>query len=618
MSNPLADIENFLEDTPPFDVLDRAQRHRAAASIEAVYRRKGTVLLEMGDHNETLYIIRRGAVEAHDKHGNLIDRYGEGESFGLQSLLTGKPVRFRITLIEDGLIWMMPQEAFDELRTHSTEFDTFYICSLEERLISALQPTGSSTPTQTLFMTPMGELANRAPIAVTPQTTIAEAARTMSHHGISSVLVNEDEHLRGIVTDRDLRNRVLAVGRDPAEPVTSIMTAETLTLDASSPVLSGILAMAGRGIHHLPLTRGDRVVGMVTTRDLMSLQTHHPLYLAAQLQKEDSVAGLVAVCKRVPKLFELMLASGIRAEEVPRVLTMITDTVTRRLITLAEEQLGPPPAAFAWLAFGSQAREEQSLKTDQDNGLVYADDAPPDADEYFRKLAHFVCDGLDACGYPYCPGKIMATTDEWRQPLSGWLRHFKEWAGVPDPKAVLRVSIFFDLRTVAGDRALGARLSQALGECTSGKGKAVFLSALARQAAGYDVPLGFFRRFVLQSKGEHRETLEIKAAGLMPLTDLVRVRALQGGVTVPGTQERLARLVEAGKMSRRDADRLAGAQRLLSGLRVRLHADQVRKGEASHNHLDVRTISHAERAALKDAFLVIREAQKGLTLDFPT
>lgn len=617
MSNPLADVENFLEETPPFDVLDRAQRHRAAASIEAVYRRKGTVLLEMGDRNDTLYIIRRGAVEAHDKHGNLIDRYGEGESFGLQSLLTGKPVRFRITLIEDGVIWMMPQEAFDELRTHSTEFDTFYICSLEERLISALQPTGSSTPTQTLFMTPMGELAKRAPIAVTPQTTIAEAAKTMSDHGISSVLVNEDEHLRGIVTDRDLRNRVLAVGRDPAEPVTRIMTAETLTLDASSPVLSGILAMAGRGIHHLPLTRGDRVVGMVTTRDLMSLQTHHPLYLAAQLQKEDSVAGLVEVCKRVPKLFELMLASGIRAEEVPRVLTMITDTVTRRLITLAQEQLGPPPAAFAWLAFGSQAREEQSLKTDQDNGLVYADDAPPGADEYFSKLAHFVCDGLDACGYPYCPGKIMATTDKWRQPLSGWLRHFRDWAEVPDPEAVLRVSIFFDLRTVSGDRALGARLSQALGECTSGKGKAIFLSALARQAAGYDVPLGFFRRFVLQSKGEHRETLEIKAAGLMPLTDLVRVRALQGGVTVPGTQERLARLVDAGKMSRRDADRLAGAQRLLSGLRVRLHADQVRKGEASHNHLDVRTISHAERAALKDAFLVIREAQKGLVLDFP-
>ena len=619
MSNPLADVESFLAEIPPFDLLEPALRHRAAASIEAVYRRKGTVVLEIGDQNETLFIIRRGAVEAHDRHGNLIDRYGEGESFGLQSLLTGRAVRFRITLIEDGLIWMMPQVAFEELRNKSaTSFDNYYIRSLEERLIAALKPHAESSQTQTLFMTPMGELAKREPITVTPGTSIAEAARKMSEHGISSLLVNEHDALRGIVTDRDLRNRVLAVGRDPAEPVTAIMTAEPLTLDASSPVLAGILAMASRGIHHLPLTRGDRVVGMVTTRDLMSLQTHHPLYLAAQLQKQDSVEDLVEVCKRVPKLFELLLASGIRAEEVPKVMTMITDTVTRRLIKLAQDKLGPPPASFAWLAFGSQAREEQSLKTDQDNGLVYADDAPPEADAYFKALAGFVCDGLDACGYVYCPGKIMATTDKWRQPLRGWLKHFSDWASVPDPAAVLQVSIFFDLRAVCGDRTLAARISQALGECGGGTGKAVFLSALARQAAGYDVPLGFFRRFVLESKGEHKETLEIKAAGLMPLTDLVRVRALQGGVTVPGTQDRLARLVETEKMGRREADRLAGAHRLLAGLRVRLHAQQARKGEEPHNHLDVRAITHAERAALKDAFLVIREAQKGLALDFPS
>jgi hypothetical protein len=159
----------------------------------------------------------------------------------------------------------------------------------------------------------------------------------------------------------------------------------------------------------------------------------------------------------------------------------------------------------------------------------------------------------------------MATTGDWRQPLSGWLKHFSDWAGEPDPEAVLRVSIFFDLRAVCGDQALVTRISQALGECGSGGGKAVFLSALARQAASYDVPLGFFRRFVLESKGEHRETLEIKAAGLMPLTDLVRVRALQGGVTEPGTQERLQRLMEKEKMTRRDADRLAGAHRLLAG-----------------------------------------------------
>lgn len=615
MTNPLADVEKFLEETPPFDLLEPALRRRAAAAIEAYYRRKGTVLLEIGEHNETLYVIRRGAVEAHDRHGNFVDRYGEGESFGLQSLLTGKPVRFRITLIEDGLIWTMPRNAFDGLRAGSPEFDTYYIRSLEERLTSAVQPRSSSG--QTLFMTPMGELVRNEPILVAPDTTIAEAARRMSQHGVSSLLVNDGDRLCGIVTDRDLRNRVLAQGRDPAEPVSAIMTSEPLMLDASSPVLEGILAMAGRGIHHLPLTRDQRVVGMVTTRDLMTLQTQHPLYLAAQVQKAGTLERLVSVCRQVPRLFELLLASGMRAEQVPKVLTTINDSVTRRLIGLAEQRLGPAPAPYAWLVFGSQAREEQSIKTDQDNGLVYADDAPPGADTWFTELARIVCDGLDACGYPYCPGKIMATTDEWRQPLSGWLAHFRDWAGLPDPQSVLRVSIFFDLRAVHGDRPLAAQLAQALGECGSGRGKGPFISALARQAASYDVPLGFFRRFVLAGKGEHSDTLEIKASGLMPLTDLVRVRALEAGVTVPGTQARIARLLEAARLSRSDADRLSGAHRLLAGLRIRLHAEQVRRGEQPHNHLDPSAISHAERAALRDAFLVIREAQKGLSQDFP-
>ena len=616
MNPALADVEKFLAATPPFDRLAPPLRQRAASAIEAVYRRKGTVLLEIGDSNERLHIIRRGAVEAHDRHGTLIDRYCEGESFGVQSLLTGKPVRFRITLMEDGLIWSMPHAAFDALRAASPEFDTHYIRSLEERLIAGVQqPVNSSG--QELFMTPMGELVRRAPVVVTPDTTIAAAARQMSEHGVSSLLVSEGDTVRGIVTDRDLRNRVLAQERDPSQSVAAIMSTELLTREASRPVLEGIIAMAGRGIHHLPLTRDGRVIGMLTTRDLMALQTSHPLYLAAQIQKAASIENLISICKQVPRLFELMLASGLRAEQIPKVLTAINDAVTRRLISLARQQLGPAPAPFAWLAFGSQARAEQSLGTDQDNGLVYADDAPAGADAWFAALARIVCDGLDACGYPYCPGKIMATTDEWRRPLGGWLEHFRNWSAVPEPQAVLRVSIFFDLRAVDGDHELAARISQALGECGSGRNKGVFISALARQAASYDVPLGFFRSFVLASKGEHRETLEIKASGLMPLTDLVRVRALAAGITAPGTQERIAQMVDANSLSRTDADRLSGAHLLLMGLRVRLHAEQVRRGEKPHNHLDPREISHAERAALREAFLVIREAQQGLLLDFP-
>ncbi len=617
MNSALADVEKFLAQTPPFDLLDPALRHRAATAIEATYRRKGTALLEIGDSNATLYLLRRGAVEAHDGHGNLVGRYGEGESFGVQSLLTGKPVRSRITLIEDGLIWSMPQVAFDALRAASSEFDTHYIRSLEERLIAGVQAKPKNSSGHELFMTPMGELLRHPLVVVTTDTTIAEAAGVMSEHAVSSLLVNEGDSVRGIVTDRDLRNRVLAQGRDPAQSVREIMTTDPVTLDASRPVLEGIIAMAGRGIHHLPLTRDGRVVGMLTTRDVMTLQTRHPLYLAAQIQKAGSIEDLASICAEVPRLFELLLASGMRAEQIPKVLTTINDAVMRRLIALAQQQLGPAPAPFAWLVFGSQARAEQSIKTDQDNGLVYADDAPANADAWFASMARIVCDGLNGCGYPYCPGKIMAITDAWRQPLSGWLDHFRKWSTVPDPEAVLRISIFFDLRAVDGEHALAAQISRALGECGARRDKGAFISALARQAASYDVPLGFFRRFVVASQGENRETLDVKASGLLPLTDLVRVRALEAGITVPSTQERIAQMLDMNRLSHTDADRLAGAHILLTGLRVRLHAEQMRRGEKPDNHLDPREISHSEREALREAFLVIREAQQGLLLDFP-
>ena len=438
MSNPLVDIEAFLRETPPFDLLGPTLQRRAAASIEASYRRKGSVILEIGDRNDHLWLVRRGAVEAHDRAGTLVGRYGEGESFGLQSLLTGMPVRYGITLIEDGLVWSMPRIAFDQLRGQSDAFDKFFLRSLEERLTSALQ--GRTSSGQTLFMTPMGELVHRGPVSVGPETTIADCARQMANSGISSLLVRTEDGLRGIVTDRDLRNRVLAQSRDPSRPVSEIMTSGPLTLDASSPVVEGILAMAGRGIHHLPLTGDGEVVGMVTTRDLMSLQTQHPIYIAAQMQKQETVEGLAAICRRVPKLFELLLASGMRAEQVPKILSMISDTVTRQLVGFAEARLGPAPAPYAWLSFGSQAREEQSLKTDQDNGLVFADDAPAEAGDYFRELAGLVCDGLDACGYPYCPradsARPWVTAAAGRGGGSSWRR----WPGRPRNTTCLSAS----------------------------------------------------------------------------------------------------------------------------------------------------------------------------------
>lgn len=606
----LAEITGFLRGHAPFDRLQPDQLEQAARQIEIIYRRRGEVLLSIGDANQALAVIRRGVVEVHDAADRLVTRLAEGDSYGLPSLLTGRPVRNRVRLVEDGLIYLLPVTAFNALRAANPEFEQHFVCTLEERMRAANEASGGNV----LMVTPVGRLGRREPILIGPEASIREAAQLMSRRSVSSLLVGGEGRMQGIVTDRDLRNRVLAAGRDPAESVTSIMTADPVSLDASRPVFEAFLAMAARGIHHLPLTEDGHPVGMVTTRDLVSLQTQHPLYLVREVHKQDNVEGLVEVCSRMPRMFSLLLESGARAEDVMRMLSALTDAVTKRLLQLGEDRFGTPPLPYAWLAFGSQARCEQGPHTDQDNGLLLAR-APVGAEiEYFKTLAEFVCAGLDACGYVYCNGGIMAQTDQWRQPLSVWQDYFQTWMRTPEPKALLHTSIFFDQRCVAGDRSLFDALQVSVFAEPERHG--IFLAMLARHALGHQVPLGLFRRFVVEHHGEHRDTLDLKKSGALPLTDLLRVRAIAAGIREPGALARIEGLRQRGRMAASDANELSAAFRLLARVRLEHQAKQLGAGEAADNRLNPSHLNRIDRDALRDAFLVVRQAQAALANEY--
>jgi CBS domain-containing protein len=610
-NNPeLSEVIAFLAAHAPFDRLPTEALHTAARAIGIVYRRRGEVLLAIGQANTELAVIRRGAVEVHDGHGRLISRLAEGESYGLPSLLTGKPVRHRVSLIEDGLIFLLPVAVFNALRAAHPAFEQHFVCTLEERMRSANEAAGSNE----LMTTPVSRLGSREPIMIGPDASIREAAQRMSEHGVSSILIGDATHMAGIVTDRDLRNRVLAAGLDPAEPVTRIMTPDPTHLDVDRPVFEAFLVMVNRGIHHLPLTRDGRPAGMLTTRDLVSLQTQHPLYLVRQIQKQASVEGLVEVCARMPKMFGLLLSSGARAEDVMRMLTALTDAVTRRLLKLASARYGAAPMPYAWLAFGSQARNEQGPHTDQDNGLLLARAPDAGAADYFKTLSEFVCTGLDACGYVFCSGGIMAQTDQWRQPLEVWRGYFRQWMYEPEPKALLHTSIFFDQRLVAGDRGLFDALQNAVFAEPERHG--IFLAMLARHALTHEVPLGLFRRFVVEHRGEHRDTLDLKKAGSLPLNDLLRVRALAIGVREPGGLARIEGLRRAGRLAPSDADEWIAAFRLLARIKLEHQAAQLAAGHAPDNRINPSQLDRRDRDALRDAFLVVRQAQASLANEY--
>ncbi|MEZ0472537.1 DUF294 nucleotidyltransferase-like domain-containing protein [Luteimonas salinilitoris] len=605
------DVLEFLGAQSPFSALPEQALRQAASRIEAVYRRRGEVLLDHDARNDALPLIRKGAVEVADPQGRLVLRLEEGDCFAFVSLLTGNPTRFRYTLIEDALIWWLPAQDFHALRREYPEFDRYFVRTLEERLTLAARPPQDNA----LFAAPLAGIASKPAAIVPADTTIRAAARQMARMRISSLLVGTPERLQGILTDRDLRNKVLAEDLDPSRPVSEIMVARPHALDAGRNAFDALLLMLDHGVHHLPVLEDGRVIGVVSSRDLLALQTEHPLYLIREVGLAPDLEALTRTLARLPELCARLLSAGADGAGLPRVLTAINDAVTRRLLALARAELGPPPGPFAWLAFGSQARGEQTLHSDQDNGLILPDGCDADT-PYFRALSETVCAGLDACGQRFCDGGIMAQNPKWRLTVDGWLQRFGDWMRAPEPEALLNASIFFDLRQLAGDRDLGDALQDGLAGLRGNRG--LFLGILARQVLDHAVPLGTFRRFVVESDGAHRDRLNIKRAGLLPLVELVRVRALRHGIATPGTEDRLQALARAGRIAAGDARVLAEALRVFTRLRMRHQLRQLRAGEAADNWIAPERLDAGERRALRDAFIAVRDAQSLLAGEFGT
>ncbi|ARA92051.1 hypothetical protein AWN76_001940 [Rhodothermaceae bacterium RA] len=608
----LRDVAAFLEAVPPFDALPPTERRRAVRALEITYVRQGQVILEIGRPNAHLGLIRTGAVELRDAEHTLIGRVGEGECFGYPSLLTGAPARHRVTAMEDTLLYLLPAASFHALRAASEDFDRFFSRAHAERIRAAVR----DTPSPTALTRPVRTLVRREPIWVPPEATLHEAARRMTDERVSSLPVLDDGHLAGILTDRDLRARGLACRTPPDTPVRAVMTPNPVTIAAEAPAVEAVLLMSRHNIHHLPVLDHGRLLGMISSTDLLRLHTLSPIHLIGDVWKQRDLDRLAAVSRRRPELFLALMDAGLPAMDVARALTSVTDAITQRLLALVEAELGPPPVPYAWVAFGSQARQEQTLATDQDHGLVLGEGAEDHHSAYFAALAEQVTDGLAACGYPPCPGAVMARTPRWRQPLSRWQARFTAWIQEPDPQALMHATIFFDPRHVHGTPTLLPALQHAFLKQTATNG--IFLAHMAAHAVTFEPPLGFFRRFVLERSGEHAHTFDIKHRGLVPIIDLARIHALGAGLPAVNTRDRLDALAAHGALAASDARDLQDALALLTAIRLQHHARRLRAGQPPDNHVAPESLSGLERRYLKDAFTLVRQLQSALQQRFQT
>jgi len=471
--------------------------------------------------------------------------------------------------------------------------------------------SATTDPALNLMTTPVRALIKRAPITLPPQTSIRAAAEVMRDKRVSSVLIVEQDHLFGLITDRDLRNRVIAAGMDTGRSIMDIATLAPMSIDVQNPAFDALLLMARHNIHHVPVLDGQRIAGMITATDLTEQHSTSAVYLAGEIYKQTGVEGLQASATKIKRLQQNLAAAEASAYSTGHIITAITDAITSRLLQLAELRLGPPPVEYVWVAAGSQARNEQTAKSDQDNCLVL-DDSYDEAmhGTYFRELAQFVCDGLDACGYIYCPGEMMAMTSTWRQPRRRWAEYFARWTGQPDPKSLMLTCVFFDLRAVYGKSELLEGLRSDVLQRT--KGNSIFLAYMVGNALSHTPPLGIFKGISTIRSGENKGKIDLKHSGIVPIVDLARVYALAGGDSAVNSHDRLTSAAASGAISEQSAHDLRDALEFLAFTRIQHQARQIHAGLPPDNFMDPDDISNFERTQLKDAFQVVQALQSVL------
>lgn len=600
---------DFLSQHPPFDQLPGSAVEQLATLLERRELSAGEVIFTPGEPFTHLYAIAEGDVEIRDASGIRLASLGKGRVFGQDDLLSNEQSSIEAHALSASVVYLLPVVEFRRLCDSFPGFrNSLYAESTaRDAHVRANMSAGSS-----LMQIAVSDLVTREAVTVSPQTAVREAAKIMHREGISSLLVTEQGKLEGIVTDRDLRNRVVAEGRSYDAPLSAIMTPSPVTVDVRQRGHEALVEMIRSRYHHLPVVDGERIVGVITDNDLLRRHSASPLFVIGEIHRAQDVDALVSISERVRPL-QVMLVDGNAAyATIGRVISSIGEAITSRLLILAERALGQSPVPFAWLTGGSLARFEQTSHSDQDNCLLL-DDMYDETEhgEYFERLSEFVCDALNECGYVYCPGEIMAKTARWRQPLSVWKGYFDHWIEQPEPKAQMHASIFFDLRLLHGDAALFGTLADYIRPKASKNH--IFHAFMAANALTHEPPLGFFRNFVLVKDGQHDRTLDLKHAGVIPIVDLARIYALVGGVAAVNTLERLEAAASVGSVSPSGSADLRDAIEFIGELRLRHEANRISNGLEPDNFMPPEELSHLERSQLKDAFSVVRTMQAALS-----
>jgi CBS domain-containing protein len=606
------DVAEFLRSFPPFDALTAGALDAVAAATEIEFHAAGAVVLGPdGSPSEFAWVVRRGSVELLED-GRLRDLLGEGELFGYLSMLAEAPVGYTARANEDTLLYRIPEATIRPV-LQRPDAVRFLVRSLTGggALLSGPRPS----PLQEPSGRPVRELLRAPALVCSSDVSVREAAARMAERGATCVVVEAGDEL-GIVTDHDLRTRVVATGAGPDTPLAAVMTAPAHVVGDDRLGSEALLEMLDYGVRHLPvLDARRRLVGVLDDVDLMATERRAPFHLRSRIERASDPAAEVAA--GLPETVVDLHDARTPAPTVSRVISAIHDILARRLIELAEADLGPPPVPYVWLATGSYGRREPFPGSDSDSALAWDGADEPATRQWMRALAERVIAGLAAGGIRPCPEGAVASSSLFARPISAWEGAVEGWLEDPDrDRGLTLLSVVVESAPVWGATALAGRLASALARART---REETLRRLAVAALALRPPTGFFRDFVLEDSGEHKGVLDIKRGGLMPVVGLARWAALSAGVVAPSTTARLEAAEAEGRLSPADAAILREAFELACALRMEHQVELLRTGLPADDLIDPSRLTPLTRRALKDAFRAIGRVQRGLavTLGLP-
>ncbi|QRM90571.1 CBS domain-containing protein [Lacinutrix sp. WUR7] len=629
MKNTIAErILDFLKGFPPFDALTHEQLFNIATQVKVHYIEKDNYIFKQNeDLHDSFYVVKDGAIGIY-RGNSLVDECDEGDIFGLRALIRKDQYLLDAKAIEESIVYSMSSKVLEDIIITNPKANQFLIASFATNTRNPYSEEDKGTlfanesflqPNTNSFTEVQSANFSKNPIVCQAHTIIKEACLVMSARKVGSIIITENKQPIGIITDKDLRNKIATGLHTISEEVESIMSAPVITFPPTITVAEAQIAMLKNEISHLCITTdgtpNSELIGILSEHDIIVMHGNNPSVLIKEIKRATSAESLKFIREKAQELLKNYIEQHIPISFIANIISAINDAITKRIILLSITEIQEePPVTFAWLAIGSQGRKEQLLLTDQDNALVFEDvseDKKEATTSYFLKLAKGINNKLNTVGFELCPANMMASNPKWCLSVTEWKAQFKNWITHPDQDKIMLCNIFFDYDLVYGNHDLVNEMSTSIFEAIDSY--EIFLNFMGRDALKNPAPLSFFRNFLVEDSGEHKDQFDIKARAIMPLVDAARLLVLSHNTKdVNSTIERFKKLAEIEPQTKDLYESCISAFRIL----LRFRTQQGLKNNDSGRFIDLNSLSKADRLKLKGCFKPIKDIQDLLKVRF--